>query len=70
MQAGRSAAEAGASGGGGGFASLLCKCWPSAYIQHALLPLTRAADLNRLRRVPAAEIETKSCGCETQMHYF
>ena len=37
----RFAAEAGASGGGGGFASLLCKCWPSAYIQHALLPLTR-----------------------------
>ena len=29
-----------------------------------------AADLSRLRRVPAAEIETKSCGCDTKMHYF
>ena len=29
-----------------------------------------AADLSRLRRVPAAEIETKSCGCDTKMHDF
>ena len=52
----RFAAEA-----GGGFAS------------HLARPATSergAADLSRLRRVPAAEIETKSCGCDTKMHYF
>ena len=29
-----------------------------------------AADLSRLRRVPAAEIETKSCGSATKVHLF
>ena len=58
----RFAAEAGASGGGGGFTSELCK-----FLHYRLArPATSergAADLSRLRRVPAAEIETKSCGC-------
>ena len=40
-QAGRSAAEAGASGGGGGFTSELCKLVLPSSVQHALLPLTR-----------------------------
>ena len=40
-QAGRFAAEAGVSGGGGGFASHLCKYLASPGIQHAMLPLMR-----------------------------
>ena len=40
---------------------------------HSARPATSergAADLSRLRRVPAAEIETKSYSCETKKHYF
>ena len=61
----RSAAEAEASGGGGGFTSELCK-----NLHYRLArPATSergAADLSRLRRVPAAEIETKSYSRETK----
>ena len=65
----RSAAEAGASGGG--------EASPRSFAKSLHYRLARpatsergAADLSRLRRVPAAEIETKSCGSDTKIHLF
>ena len=71
------ATEAGLSGGG----EALPRIYASMCFAYCLArPATSergAADLSRLRRVPAAEIETKSCGCVgvwvyayAKMHYF
>ena len=58
MQAGRSAAEAGASRGGGGFASQLCKEIYTS-IQHALLPLNEVRRIYRLPPLPPTSYESQ-----------